>query len=247
MDSFDITLRYHLLMFTHYTNTLEAIVNIVEHGFMWMPNRRRLTEPLIPQHDFARREPQQFGMISFTEIEPERASQHIKVFGRFGIAVTDSWAQKHQAQRVLYIDEQGPVKDALKELFAVAYSDLECRIKHPDDGFWRLAFENKAAARGVAGARAWACLLGLWEFLEPASNAWQCEWRIVNPIPHYGLSNEKAEAISQVSPPRGWAKHTHVVEVSPSDVVAFSCPSAHRAELHAAVFRQFPGIEIIET
>jgi hypothetical protein len=233
-------------MLTHYTRTMDAVVNILEHGFRWMPNRRRLTELLIPQHDFAKREPQQFGMISFTEIEPECACQHNEVFGKFGIGVTDSWAREHQAQRVLYVNEQGPLKDALKELFAVAYSDLECRIKHPEDGFWRLAYENKAAARGIAGARTWACLLGLWEFLEPAANAWQREWRIVNPMPHYGLSEDKAEAIAEVSPPRGWAKDTHLIKVSPSDVVALSCPSDHRSELHARVSRQFSSIEIIE-
>lgn len=61
-------------MLTHYTDRIEALVGILTNGFAWVPNRRDLMPILVPEHDFSRREPQQFGMISFTDLEPDNAS-----------------------------------------------------------------------------------------------------------------------------------------------------------------------------
>ncbi len=201
-------------------------MNILNHGFAWFPNRRRLAELLIPMYDYTKREPQQFGMISFTELRPEEAGVHTAVFGRLGIVVSDSWARKHNAQRVIYVEGEGPFTDALGAIFKIGYKDLKARIKYPDDGGWLMSFENRAAAGAIAGASLWANLLTLWEYLEPASSAHQREWRIVNPNPLYSLSENKHEIIEKFSPPEGWAKHTVVVSVAPADVEAIVCPSS---------------------
>jgi hypothetical protein len=203
-------------MLTHYTRSPEAVANILNYGFAWMPNRRKLATLLIPQHDYSRREPQQFGMVSFTELEPAHARAHCEIFGYYGIVVSDTWAIQHGAQRVIYVDDTGPVTVALQELFNVGYIDVTRRIRFPDDAGWQMCYENKNAALMMAGSTLWAYLLQVWEYLEPASSAAQREWRIVNPDPNYGLSENKAEAIARVSPPRKWAN----LNVVASDVIA---------------------------
>src|SRR5450755_1791338 len=76
---------------THYTRTLEAVVGILNNGFAWVPNRRNLMSALVAGHDFSKREPQEFGMISFTDWSPPAPPRHRKEFGDFGIVVSREW------------------------------------------------------------------------------------------------------------------------------------------------------------
>jgi hypothetical protein len=170
------------MMITHYTHTAEAVANILMHGFAWLPNRRKLAELLVPWHDFLKREPQQFGMVSFTENQPAYAKAHCEEFGYFGIVVTEEWAIQKRAQRVIYVEANGPATDAWRNLFALGYGDLQSRIKYSDDGAWLMAYENKAAASAIAGSALWANLLQIWEYMEPASVSQQREWRVVKPL-----------------------------------------------------------------
>lgn len=234
-------------MLTHYTRNAGAVGNILAHGFAWLPNRRKLAHVLIPGHDFSRREPQQFGMISFTETEPPHVAAHSELFGHYGIVVSEAWATQKTAQRVIYVEEAGPVTEALKILFALGYADVTRKIKYPDDGGWLMAYENKVAASAIAGSTVWAHLLQLWEYLEPAASATQREWRVVNSEPFYSLSEDKVEAIAHVSPPQNWAKFTNVVPIPRSDVVALVCRANDRQELRAHLPPQYEDITIIET
>jgi len=234
-------------MFTHYTSTTEAVANILTHGFAWFPNRRRLTHLLIPQHNFSNREPQQFGMISFTENEPPHAEAHCEEFGFFGIVVSDKWANEKSAQRVIYVDEDGPATEAWRKLYAIGYEDVHNRIKFPEDWGWQMAYENKTAASDIAGSALWANLLQIWEYMEPASVAWQREWRIVNPMPFYSLYEKKAEAIQQVSPPQNWAKFTNVVPIPRSEVEALTCPANLVPELLPVLPENYKNISILES
>ena len=95
-------------------------------------------------------------MISFTENEPIHANAHCEKFGFLGIVVSDKWAIEKDAQRVIYVDEDGPATEAWRNLFAIGYKDVQCRIKHPDDGGWLMAYENKAAVSAIAGSALWA-------------------------------------------------------------------------------------------
>lgn len=234
-------------MLTHYTRTAEAVVNVLTHGFAWIPNRRHLTKLLIPQREFSKREPQQFGMISFTELDPFLADSHRKQFGTFGIVVSEKWAAEQAAQRVLYVDDQGPITEVLQVLFAFGYDDVTRRIEYPGDGGWLMAYENKHAASAIAGSTLWAHLLQLWEYLEPASSSQQREWRIVNPQPLYSLSENKAEAIAHVSPPQNWAKFTNVLPISRSDVVALVCDANEIGHLKAKLPQAYDDVRIIQT
>ena len=234
-------------MLTHYTNEPDALVNILNHGFAWVANRRHLAAQLVPMHAYSTREPQQFGMVSFTELRPEEAGAHTAVFGRLGIVVADSWARRHNAQRVMYVENKGPFTDALCAVFKMGYDDLKASIEYPDDGGWLMSFENKTAAAAVAGASLWANLLTIWEYLEPASSAYQREWRIVNPLPLYSLSEDKKETIENVTPPKGWAQHTSVISVTPADVEAIVCPSSLVRDIRSRLPSGYQDVQIIET
>ena len=234
-------------MLTHYTRTTEAVANILTHGFAWFPNRRRLAHLLVPWHDFSKREPQQFGMISFTENEPTYAKAHCKEFGFLGIVVSEKWAIGKKAQRVIYVDETGPASEAWRNLFAIGYNDVQCRIKYPNDGGWLMAYENKAAASAIAGSMLWANLLQIWEYMEPASVAQQREWRIVNPVPLYSLSESKTEAIHQVSPPQNWVRFTNLVPIPRSAVEALICPQNLIIELTSVLPEAYRNITILES
>lgn len=234
-------------MLTHYTNDPAALVNILNHGFAWVPNRRRLAALLIPMHDYSVREPQQFGMVSFTELRPKEARAHTTVFGHLGIVVADTWACRHNAQRVMYVENKGPFTDALCAVFKMGYDDLKARIKYPNDSGWLKSFENKTAAAAVAGSSLWANLLTIWEYLEPASSAYQREWRIVNPLPLYSLSDDMKEIIENVTPPKGWAQHVSVISVAPVDVEAIVCPSSLVHAVRSGLPSGYQGVSIIET
>jgi hypothetical protein len=202
---------------------------------------------LVPEHDFSRREPQQFGMISFTELDPKQARDHASTYGPFGVVVSDSWARAKGAERVIYVDDVGPAFDAWRSLFRAGYRDLTSRIKHPDDAGWLMAFENKAVAGAVAGSVLWAALLQIYEYMQSAEDSAEREWRIVNPLPNYSVSDySRKEAIRQASPPEGWAQHLNVVRVARGDVGALLCPRTERDRLVGALPAEYNNAPVIE-
>lgn len=234
-------------MLTHYSDRIEALVGILTNGFAWVPNRRNLMPLLVPQHDFSRREPQQFGMISFTELEPAHARDHASTFGPFGVVVSEEWAYANQAERVIYVRNDGPALDAWRSLFAVGYRDLTSRIEYPDDAAWLMSFENKAMAGAVAASTLWVALLQLYEYIESADFAGEREWRIVHPHPHYSLTDSKDEIIRQISPPRGWAQFLNVVCVSRRDVEALVCPRREYGILRDSLPDGYEDVTVLQT
>src|ERR1017187_9909160 len=116
---------------THYTRALQCVVGILNNGFAWVPNRPNLMSKLVAGHDFSQREPQQFGMISFTAWSPPAPPRHREAFGDFGIVVSREWAQ-----RVFYVEE-GPFLDALRWLYTTALDHLS--IDYNDDSFASLS------------------------------------------------------------------------------------------------------------
>ena len=234
-------------MLTHYTDSVDAVVGILTNGFAWVPNRRDLMPLLVPEHDFSRREPQQFGMVSFTELETEHAGAHTACFGRFGIVVTEEWARANRAERVIYVEKEGPAYEVWRSLFAVGFRDVKSRIEYPDDAAWLMSFENKAAAGAIAGSRIWATLLQLYEYMESAEFSSEREWRIVNPDPDYSLSQSKSEVIRQVSPPQGWAQKKNLVPVSHRDVEAFVCPRNEYGRLLDSLPDGYQDLTVVKT
>ncbi len=234
-------------MLTHYTDRMEKIIGILTNGFAWLPNRRNLMPQLVPEHDFSRREPQEFGMVSFTELEPKDSGDHTLGFGRFGIVVSKAWARANHAERVIYVENSGPSFEAWRSLFEAGYRDLKSRIRFPDDGAWRMSFENKAMAGAVAGAQLWPSLLQLYEYMESAEYSGEREWRIVHPHPYYSLAKSVDEAIQQVSPPQGWAQELDVLTVSPQDVSALICPQSECSSLRDQLPLEYKETTVFHT
>lgn len=209
---------------THYTHSINTIEQVLNNGLAWVPNKRNLIASLVDHHDFSKREPQEFGMISFTELPASNTKQHRDVFGNYGIVMTPKWVSDNNVQKVMYIDTDGPVHEALTTLFNIGYFDLKSKIKHSEDGMWEMSYTNKAMAGAVAGSQVWACLLQLYEYFEPIKYSYQQEWRIVQKEPLYGYKETKEEVIKNVSPPVGWASIINVIKVQPKDIQGFICP-----------------------
>lgn len=93
----------------HYTKSEETVAAILQYGFLLMPNKRHLINAFLPSDDFSQREPQEFGMVSFTELESQQARSHRERFGEFGICVGWQWALRNNAQRVIYVEDSGLV------------------------------------------------------------------------------------------------------------------------------------------
>ena len=160
--------------------------------------------------------------------------------------MTDRWAKAQKAQRVIYVDEVGPVSDMWLALFTKAYEDMKTSIGESDDVFRKMAYENKVVA-GLVGAEIFPYLLQLYEYMEPGIVAHEREWRVVKKEPLYSLSPSKTEAIAAVSPPQKWAKYLNALHAPREGVRALVCPAFSREKLLATLPEEFKVVPIIET
>lgn len=215
---------------THYTTNPDVISKILENGLAWVPNKRGLISRFIKHHDFSEREPQEFGMISFTELPINNAEEHRGTFGDYGIVMAPEWVKANNPQKVIYIEERGPLQEAMAAIFNIGYFDLKSKIKHPDDGAMKMAYTNKNMA-SITGANLWVNLLQLYEYLEPICNSYQQEWRIIHDGPLYGYKKTKARIIENVSPPKNWATVVNALKIEPNDVAGFICPKGYELSL----------------
>jgi len=210
------------MKFTHYTKK-KTVNDILRNGLAWIPNRRGLIADLLPSHNFEDREPQQFGMISFTDLPPETAHGVRNTFGNYGIIFSQEWTSSNNLQKVIYVDNKGSIFEALHYLFEYAYKDLEARSLKREGEVSQMAYTNKARA-AIAGGDMYAKLLELYQYMEPIEHSYQQEYRMVHPHPCYGYKKTKQENIDHVSPPKGWAIYFNVIKLTPNDVVEFVCP-----------------------
>ena len=224
---------------THYTNDINTIVKILNNGFAWMPNQRNLINDFIPFHDFSNQEPQQFGMISLTELSAQNSTKHRNKFGDYGIVLSSDWCLKHNAHKVIYLDRKGPIFDAFKILFTNAYSELSSKIRFPEDEGWRRAYLNKDFA-GFIGGFNWSLLLQIYEYMEPIENSYQQEWRIIHPTGIGFDDKSREKIITEVSPPKGWSKLISVLKVSNEDIVGFVCP---QKDMKTLINKLHPGYQ----
>jgi hypothetical protein len=224
----------------HYTRDPETVSSILENGFLLVPNRRNLIQKLLNTREFANREPQQFGMVSFTELRIAEAARHRESFGEFGIAVSWDWALRHNAQRVIYLGE-GSVTDTFAWLFQLARQELQRKSPEP-------VLEFTLANRAVAStySQFYAHLLTLYEFMEPERSSSQVEWRIVNSLPDYMDLTDRALMIQKlIQQAKSWKLGT--IRVAPEDVTMLIAPPKQIAKLHSAIpprFRRLPVLPL---
>jgi hypothetical protein len=221
----------------HYTRDAATVSSILENGFLLVPNGRGLIQKLLNTTEFSAREPQQFGMVSFTELQTAEASRHREQFGEFGIAVTWEWALRHNAQRVIYLGD-GSVMSAFAWLFQFARQELLRKSPEP-------VVEFTMSNRAVAGmySQLYGHLLTLYEFMEPERNSSQVEWRIVNSLPAYmDLTDRTALIRKLIEQARAWKLGT--VSISPKDVTMLIAPSKQIKGLRSTIPAEFRHIPI---
>lgn len=227
--------RTHQLV--HYTRDPTTVSSILDNGFLLVPNGRGLIQKLLNTKQFAKREPQQFGMVSFTELQTAEAFHHRESFGDYGIAVSWEWALRQNAQRVIYLGD-GTVMNAFAWLFQLAKQELQRKSPEPVAEF---TLANRAAA-GLY-SQMYAHLLTLYEFMEPERNSSQVEWRIVNSLPHYMDLTDRAAMIEKlVRQAVTWKIGT--IRVDPEDVTMLIAPRSKIRDLRSVIPSAFRGIPI---
>lgn len=235
----------------HYTNSAEAVASILDFGFLLIPNRRYVS--FLPEHSANDHEPQEFGMTCFTEIPFEVASRHRERFGSFGIAVTEDWAMRNKAQRVIYISDSGPTRDAFQRLFEFARAEIDQEIsRYPDDGCRHVVFASKNMA-AVFGCSLYATMLELYDYMQTDAHSAQVEWRIVQQLPFKWDAPDRKQLIGKVlqfaqtfGNPR--AQHVRAsVLVLPSDITGLICPFDQADALRGRLPTAFSKVQIIES
>lgn len=225
----------HLLL--HYTKSPEIVASVLKNGFMVVPNRRHLINQLLGTNGFQRREPQQFGMVSFTELRRDDAAEHQETFGDYGIAIRWEWAQRHNAQRVIYMGD-GPVMYAFAWLFRYARQELEraCPEK---------VTEGHLVNRAIAALydQVFAKLLTLYEYMEPERNSSQVEWRIVNPLPYYHDMSDSNRLVKELLAYA--SKGINTLKLGASDIDFLVCPRRQVKRLRAVLPDSFQDVPIL--
>lgn len=225
----------------HYTTSAETIASILTHGFLLIPNKRYLINAFLGEDLFAEREPQEFGMVSFTQLPMEGTAAHRNRFGAFGIVVSWDWALRHEAQRVMYVDIQGPVATELAWLFRFARQEFE---RAAGGAVNAQALKNKAMA-SFARSTLWSRLLTLYEYMEPDRNSAQVEWRIVNRMPQYRSGATRAEVVHEILEAVKLWKTFGNVRITPNDVHGFICPHGELARFRSALPMDFHDLPVL--
>jgi len=204
----------------HYTNSTEAINGIIKNGLLINPLKRNLMHLFSNSEHFKDREPQQFGLTSLRKEGIIGSRRHIKHFGNLGIVFNSEWVINEGFKKVWYIKENTRRYKRLKAFFDIAEEELRHCInqRSPNDAFLNMAYTNKAVA-GVLGAEKYYRFLSAYEYIEPAGNRWQNEYRFVQKDPFYTEENT-TELIQSISS-SGWCNDLMTKKFVPSDVSHF--------------------------
>jgi len=217
------------LQLTHYTKDKQTVLQILTRGFAYSPCERKIIFDFIPEFKGKIMEPQQFGSISFTDLNYIAAKKFRDHFGRFGIGVSMNWTFKHDINKVIYIGKTGSLFESYKFLFRKGIQNYEENATRRGDAITKMSYENKWMS-AIKGGPIYSNLLTLFEFMEPLENAWQSEWRIANKSPDYGfrptedIDKNRKINLEQVKDPKGWNTILKFIRINPEDITAFYCP-----------------------
>ena len=217
------------MQLTHYTKDKQTVLQILTRGFAYSPCKRKVIFDFIPELKGKIVEPQQFGSISFTDLNYINAKKFRNHFGRFGIGVSMNWAFKHDINKVMYIGKTGSLFESFKFIFRKGIQNFEENAIRRGDALTKMSYENKRMA-AIKGGLLYSNLLSLFEFMEPLENAWQSEWRIANKSPDYGfrptddIDQNRKINLEQVRDPKGWNTILKFTRINPEDITAFYCP-----------------------
>ncbi len=215
----------------HYTRDAATVGSILRNGFLLIPSRRELLAALVENRADWDKEPQEWGMVSFTELPIADSTSHRQVFGDFGVAVSWDWALKHGVDRVIYIRQDGALFETWRFLFTSAYRDVKRREEEGPLSWGGMSSHNRAMAQTI-GAAGWATMLRFFEYMQPDRDSAQVEWRIVNKLPFTFSSRDKQSRIQEALQLAGtW--QTANLRVQPADIRYLVCPAGAEPELRA--------------
>lgn len=218
----------------HYTSRA-AVIGILERGFAYMPCDRLLLAAFFGRNRPFMGDPQNYGMVCFTEAPPKQA-RAVRKKGDHFLAMRAEWARDKGVRKVRYF---GPYDTwRLRRQFMAALKEMTAMIAYPDDEGLKLAYRNKAFA-ALLGASKYAELLDLYEYSQTWRDRGQREWRITQKLPFYDLPS------GQLPSPEGWGM-LHYLRFNADDVAFIGCPTARAEEVRNALPMFARSIQIQE-
>lgn len=228
----------------HYTSR-DTVLKILENDAFWfIPNDRKVLDRLLPDDDLGEHEPQRFGATSFTSAPVHLGEQVRADFGEYGIAVSGEWAEANGAQPVIYVPRNGPLVADLRELFGAGLDGLRIeeaeRAGDPRAKLMGSVPHKRIVGRMGEGAL-WSVLMTLFEHMEPAENAHQQEWRVVQQEPFHFNEDTKEGHLQEAARDADWPR-LRQLEFRPEDVKFLVCPNGEAPQLKADVPYRYRGV-----
>jgi hypothetical protein len=235
------------LRFVHCTNSLDAVIGIMNHGFIVNPCQRKTLGYFTNRDEFVVREPQYFGMTCLHGFKYLPNYKYWGQYGPFGLEMNPKWVVENGFHNVNYIKPCGLKFRRLKIKFDYALAELDAVIdsEFPDDAFRQMAYTNKNIA-GVLGAKKWVEFLAEFEYMEKYKNSFEQEWRYVRKEPLYNCDSIPV-IIDNLNNNRGWSKHIHTFKFSPKDLVRIHMEEADKERFREVLPSGYSGIEVQTT
>ncbi len=249
------------LVLTHYTSSAEAVGSILRVGFFFSFRPTKTFDQLFRAAGLDAQEPDDKGMVCFTELNVEDATMHRSEFGSFGIAVSKVWAIDQGARRVSYVEPGGPHFQALlgklrghAPRHAFGYPVDEQRMPMFEKSLRQLLLGRKAAATLFGADAEYRRLLDDLLWVQISSDQNQAEWRIRNPSSLGGIQDAIRAGLHSVESMISWMAaaplevRRHCLLLVPPEAVRFLVtPRGARSELLELLMQtRFADVRVIE-
>jgi hypothetical protein len=216
---------------THFTS-MEGFLGILRSGFAFLPCSRELLDDLFGTRRSFVGDPQNYGMVCFTDASIEKASA-VRKKGNYCIAMHERWAAEKGARKVEYI---GPFRTfCFRQSVRAALKEIQRTIKSPDDEGLKLAFRNKQFAE-LLGATQYAQVLDRYEFCQTWRDRKQREWRISQKLPFYDRPERALPSTD------GWSGLLQYLSFGTKDVVFLGCPEDEERRLRPLLPKEFSDV-----
>ena len=220
------------LTLIHFTSK-DGLCGILENGFALLPCDRALLDDLFGRNRPFEGDPQNFGMVCFSEALLEKSAP-VRKKGNYGIAVKFDWAEENGIRKVQYISRLKAFR--LQRRFRKAVETLKSRIGYPEDEGLKLAFKNKEFA-AFMGAPEYTEILDEYEYFQTSRDKAQREWRITQKLPFYNLQP------GQVPSGKRWGR-LYFRKIEPQDIKFLVCPTGHEAATRNFIPNRYRCLEI---
>lgn len=185
-----------------------------------MPCDRHLLEEFWGEMAPLVGDPQNFGMVCFTEAPPAEAKA-VRKKGDHFLAMKGAWARANKVRKVRYYNHRNT--QSIRQRAKVGLDEMKAAIRSPDDMGLKIAYRNKGFA-SFLGAPTHSAILEEYEYSQTWRDAEQREWRITQSLPMEGL--RPRELPSAV----GWGQLRYL-RFTVNDVAFLGCPAGSEQAL----------------